>query len=585
MPTPVKPSRVKARGAKPNSAKPRAKKASPKRRKSEPQAEASIPLADLAARKKKARVAKIEINSELLAHAHVSKAWPFEEARKVLSRLKRIPKPTGAIIFETGYGPSGLPHIGTFGEVARTTMVRHAFRVLTEDEIPTRLICFSDDMDGLRKVPDNIPNKEMVAEHLGKPLTQIPDPFGDHASFGQHNNARLGAFLDAFGFDYEFLSATECYTTGRFDKTLLKVLHHYDAIRDVILPTLGPERRATYSPFLPISSITGQVLQVPIIDRDTASGTIFYKEPATGRLTQVPVTSGHCKLQWKADWAMRWAALGVDYEMAGKDLIDSVRLSGHICRILGAQQPEGFNYELFLDEKGEKISKSRGNGLTIEEWLRYASPESLSLYMYQSPRKAKRLYFDVIPRAVDEYVGHLAAYPKEEQDAKLMNPVWHIHSGEPPQAGLPISFALLLNLASASNSEDKEVLWGFIRRYAPHATPEQHPLLDELVGYAIRYFHDFVKPAKSYRAPDKRERAALADLDARLGQLLSGVPAEEIQAVVYSVGKEHGFEPLRAWFSALYEVLLGQTQGPRFGSFVELYGIPESRALIQSALK
>ena len=585
MPTPVKPSRVKARGAKPNSAKPRAKKASPKRRKSEPQAEASIPLADLAARKKKARVAKIEINSELLAHAHVSKAWPFEEARKVLSRLKRIPKPTGAIIFETGYGPSGLPHIGTFGEVARTTMVRHAFRVLTEDEIPTRLICFSDDMDGLRKVPDNIPNKEMVAEHLGKPLTQIPDPFGDHASFGQHNNARLGAFLDAFGFDYEFLSATECYTTGRFDKTLLKVLHHYDAIRDVILPTLGHERRATYSPFLPISSITGQVLQVPIIDRDTASGTILYKEPATGRLTQVPVTSGHCKLQWKADWAMRWAALGVDYEMAGKDLIDSVRLSGHICRILGAQQPEGFNYELFLDEKGEKISKSRGNGLTIEEWLRYASPESLSLYMYQSPRKAKRLYFDVIPRAVDEYVGHLAAYPKEEQDAKLMNPVWHIHSGEPPQAELPISFALLLNLASASNSEDKEVLWGFIRRYAPHATPEQHPLLDELVGYAIRYFHDFVKPAKSYRAPDKRERAALADLDARLGQLLSGVPAEEIQAVVYSVGKEHGFEPLRAWFSALYEVLLGQTQGPRFGSFVELYGIPESRALIQSALK
>jgi lysyl-tRNA synthetase class 1 len=462
--------------------------------------------------------------------------------------------------------------------------VRHAFRVLTEDKIPTRLICFSDDMDGLRKVPGNIPNKEMVAEHLGKPLTQIPDPFGDHSSFGHHNNARLRAFLDTFGFDYEFLSATECYTTGRFDKTLLKVLQHYDAIRDVILPTLGPERRATYSPFLPISSVTGQVLQVPIIDRDTASGTIFYKEPVTGRLTQVPVTSGHCKLQWKADWAMRWAALGVDYEMAGKDLIDSVRLAGHICRILGAQQPEGFIYELFLDEKGEKISKSRGNGLTIDEWLAYASPESLSLYMYQSPRKAKRLYFDVIPRAVDEYVGHLAAYPKEEQDAKLMNPVWHIHLGEPPKAELPISFALLLNLASASNSEDKEVLWGFIRRYAPDATPQDHPLLDQLVGYAIRYFHDFVKPAKSYRAPDKRERAALLGLEARLGQLPSGVLSEEIQAVVYAVGKEHGFEPLRAWFSALYEVLLGQTQGPRFGSFVELYGIPETRALIRNAL-
>ena len=527
---------------------------------------------------------RLEIDSQLLAYAHVSKAWPFEEARKVLSRLKRIPKPTGAIIFETGYGPSGLPHIGTFGEVARTTFVRHAFRVLTEDKIPTRLICFSDDMDGLRKVPDNIPNKEMVAEHLGKPLTAVPDPFGDHPSFGQHNNARLRAFLDTFGFEYEFLSATQCYRSGRFDKTLLKVLEHYDAIRDVILPTLGPDRRATYSPFLPISPVTGHVLQVPIIDRDLASGTILYKEPGTGKLTQLPVTSGHCKLQWKADWAMRWAALGVDYEMAGKDLIDSVRLSGHICRILGAQQPEGFIYELFLDEKGEKISKSRGNGLTIEEWLSYASPESLALYMYQSPKKAKRLYFDVIPRAVDEYVGHLAAYPNEGLEAKLTNPVWHIHAGEPPKAELPISFALLLNLASASNSEDKEVLWGFIRRYAPDATAEKYPLLDQLVGYAIRYFHDFVKPAKRYRGPTEQERAALLDLDGRLAALADGASAEQIQTEVYAIGKEHGFEPLRDWFLALYEVLLGQAQGPRFGSFVELYGLKETRALIGRAV-
>jgi len=552
------------------------------------QAEASMPKVKaqvFAAPAAKAKATpKIEVSSEFLAHTHVSKAWPFEEARKVLSRLKRIPKPTGAIIFETGYGPSGLPHIGTFGEVARTTIVLHAFRVLTEDKIPTRLIAFSDDMDGLRKVPDNIPNKEMVAEHLGRPLTQVPDPFGDHPSFGHHNNARLKAFLDTFGFDYEFLSATECYTSGRLDATLLKVLQHYDAIRDVILPTLGPDRRATYSPFLPISPATGKVLQVPIVDRDLSSGSIVYKDPDTGRLTQVSVTMGHCKVQWKADWAMRWAALGVDYEMAGKDLIDSVRLSGHICRILGAQQPEGFIYELFLDEKGEKISKSRGNGLTIEEWLTYASPESLALYMFQSPRKAKRLYFDVIPRAVDEYVGHLAAYPKEEQAAKLMNPVWHIHSGEPPAAELPISFALLLNLASASNSEDREVLWGFIRRYAQDATPEAHPLLDQLVGYAIRYFHAFVKPNKHYRPPSANERAALLDLDARLAKLPNGVLAEEIQAEVYAVGKEHGFEPLREWFAALYEVLLGQTQGPRFGSFVELYGIAETRALIAKAL-
>jgi lysyl-tRNA synthetase class 1 len=528
--------------------------------------------------------APIEISSELLAHAHVSKAWPFEEARKVVSRLKRIPQPTGSIIFETGYGPSGLPHIGTFGEVARTTMVRHAFRILTEDKIPTRLICFSDDMDGLRKVPDNIPNKEMVAAHLEKPLTQVPDPFNEYPSFGQHNNARLRAFLDKFGFSYEFLSATQCYTSGRFDATLLRVLEHYDEIRDVILPTLGPERRATYSPFLPISPATGKVLQVPVIDRDLVAGSILYKDPDTGKLTQVSVTGGHCKLQWKADWAMRWAALGVDYEMAGKDLIDSVRLSGRICRILGRQQPEGFNYELFLDENGEKISKSRGNGLTIEEWLTYASPESLALYMYQSPKKAKRLYFDVIPRAVDEYAGHLAAFPKEDHAAKLMNPVWHIHEGAPPEADLPISFALLLNLASASNSEDQAVLWGFIRRYAPEATPESQPLLDELVGYAIRYFHDFVKPSKQYRSPTEQERAALEDLDRRLVALPDGVLAEEIQNEVYAVGKEHGFEPLRAWFQALYEVLLGQSQGPRFGSFVQLFGIDNTRALIAKAL-
>ena len=528
--------------------------------------------------------APIEISSELLAHAHVSKAWPFEEARKVVSRLKRIPQPTGSIIFETGYGPSGLPHIGTFGEVARTTMVRHAFRILTEDKIPTRLICFSDDMDGLRKVPDNIPNKEMVAAHLEKPLTQVPDPFNEYPSFGQHNNARLRAFLDKFGFSYEFLSATQCYTSGRFDATLLRVLEHYDEIRDVILPTLGPERRATYSPFLPISPATGKVLQVPVIDRDLAAGSILYKDPDTGKLTQVSVTGGHCKLQWKADWAMRWAALGVDYEMAGKDLIDSVRLSGRICRILGRQQPEGFNYELFLDENGEKISKSRGNGLTIEEWLTYASPESLALYMYQSPKKAKRLYFDVIPRAVDEYAGHLAAFPKEDHAAKLMNPVWHIHEGAPPEADLPISFALLLNLASASNSEDQAVLWGFIRRYAPEATPESQPLLDELVGYAIRYFHDFVKPSKQYRSPTEQERVALEDLDRRLVALPDGVLAEEIQNEVYAVGKEHGFEPLRAWFQALYEVLLGQSQGPRFGSFVQLFGIDNTRALIAKAL-
>jgi lysyl-tRNA synthetase class 1 len=439
-------------------------------------------------------------------------------------------------------------------------------------------------MDGLRKVPDNLPNQELLTANLGKPLTQVPDPFGTHASFGAHNNARLQTFLDHFGFDYEFLSSTDCYRSGRFDATLLKVLEHFDKVMAIILPTLGEERRQTYSPFLPICPRTGVVLQVPLLERRLDAGTVVYKDPETAELMEVPVTGGHCKLQWKADWAMRWAALGVDYEMAGKDLIDSVRLSGRICRVLGATPPEGFSYELFLDENAEKISKSRGNGITIDEWLRYASPESLSLFMYQAPRKAKRLYFDVIPRHVDDYQSFLKKYPEQELKDQLNNPVWHIHEGSPPVDDVPISFNMLLNLVSASNSEDAAVLWGFISRYAPGATPETHPRLNQLVGYAINYFHDFVKPAKSYRLADEREAAALADLNERLEQLAADADGAAIQNIVYDVGKAHGFDNLRDWFRALYEILLGQSQGPRFGNFAELYGLDETRALITRAL-
>src|SRR5579872_4211938 len=369
--------------------------------------------------------------------AEQSNAWPFEEARKIVTRLKKYPK--DEVIFETGYGPSGLPHIGTFGEVARTSMVRHAFRVLTGDAIRTRLIAFSDDMDGLRKVPDNIPNKEMVAQHLNKPLTQVPDPFGTHQSFADHNNARLRAFLDQFGFDYEFLSSTACYKAGRFDEALLAVLEHFDRVMAIMLPSLREERAQSYSPFLPISAHTGAVLQVPVLAHDAKAGTITYEDPDTHERITTLVTGGRCKLQWKPDWAMRWYALGVDYEMAGKDLIDSVKLSGKIATALGAEPPEGFNYELFLDEHGQKISKSKGNGLTIDEWLKYASPESLSLFMFHKPKAAKRLYFDVIPKAVDDYFAFLDEYPNQDADHRLSNPVWHIHSGAPPEIDMPIS--------------------------------------------------------------------------------------------------------------------------------------------------
>jgi lysyl-tRNA synthetase, class I len=521
------------------------------------------------------------------AAAQDARAWPFEEARKVVKRLEKAKDGANkTVIFETGYGPSGLPHIGTFGEVARTAMVRHAFEVLTEGRIKTRLVCFSDDMDGLRKVPDNVPNRDILKAHLDQPLSAIPDPFSNEfPSFAAHNNARLRRFLDRFGFDYEFPSATDYYHAGRFDAALLKMLQVYDEVMDIILPTLGPERRATYSPFLPISPATGKVLQVPMVERHPQAGVVVYIDPDSGEEVVSPVTGGRVKAQWKADWALRWTALGVDYEMCGKDLIDSVTLSSRICRALGGTPPENFIYELFLDQDGAKISKSKGNGLTIEEWLTYASPESLSLFMFQKPRAAKRLYFDVIPKAVDEYLAFLASYPQEEPKAKLENPAWHIHAGNPPAAELPISFALLLNLVSVSNAEDKETLWGFIRKYAPGATPEKYPILDQLAGYALAYYRDLVKPEKTYRLPTELEREALQALSDELAKAPAGASGEDLQNIVYQVGKTHAFEPLRAWFGALYEVLLGQTQGPRFGGFIQLYGVEQTRALIAKALE
>lgn len=532
--------------------------------------------------------------SDLRALAEQSNAWPFEQAKQIVGRLKK--KPKDEVLFETGYGPSGLPHIGTFGEVARTSMVRHAFRVLTEDKIRTKLLAFSDDMDGLRKVPDNVPNKEMLEQDLGKPLTKVRDPFGTHDSFGAHNNAELRRFLDHFGFDYEFASSTAYYTSGRFDATLLKMLENIDKVMAIMLPSLREERAASYSPFLPICPRTGVVLQVPIVEHDKKAGTVSYDDPETKERITVPVTGGHCKLQWKPDWAMRWVALGVDYEMAGKDLIDSVKLSGQICRALDGTPPEGFNYELFLDDKGQKISKSKGNGLTIDEWLRYASPESLSLFMYREPKAAKRLYFDVIPRNVDEYQQFLDGFSRQDAKQRLGNPVWHIHAGQPQASEMPVTFQLLLTLVSSSNAENAETLWGFIGRYRPGVTPQTHPKLDALVGYAINYYRDFVAPTKQFREPGANERAALQDLRDALSQLPADASAEDIQNVVYEIGRREPFlDPVKKgkdgrpgvsldWFNMLYQVLLGQEKGPRFGSFVAVYGVTNAIAMIDAAL-
>ena len=544
--------------------------------------------------------------------AREAKSWPFEQARLLLDRVTRLrltdgerdlaatlfaqgkfaeavrtlPALARPVIFQCGYGASGLPHMGTFGEAARPTMVRTAFRALTEDAVPTELIVFSDDMDGFRKIPDNVPNREMLEEDRDKPVSSVRDPFGEHESFGAHNNARVRAFLDGFGFDYTFMSSTETYRSGRFDAVLLRMLERFDAIQAIMLPTLGEERRATYSPFLPISPRTGRVLQVPTLERNVEAGTITFADE-DGTLTEVPVTGGHVKLQWRPDWAARWAALEVDFEASGKDLIDSVRVSNKIVKALGGEPPEAFHFELFMDEQNQKISKSKGNGLTMEEWLRYGTPDSLAYYMYQSPKSAKRLYFDVIPKAADEYLQQLDAFNRARADGNavaLDNPAWHVHRGAPPERGSPVSFSLLLNLVSAADASTKDILWGFLERYIPGATPASEPLLDQLAGYAINYYEDFVKPSKRFRAPDAKERAAMESLVAKLRAMPPGADAEAIQNQVFEVGKDAGFEPLRGWFSALYEVLLGQSQGPRFGSFTAIFGVERTIALIERAL-
>ena len=525
------------------------------------------------------------MDSGIRAAATISKAWPYEEARKIIKRWpdgKTAKNGTAEpILFETGYGPSGLPHIGTFNEVLRTTMVRRAYEELTGQ--PTRLIAFSDDMDGLRKVPDNIPNPDLLVANLGKPLSRIPDPFGTHESFAAHNNATLRSFLDRFGFDYEFISSTDVYMAGGFDEALKQVLRHWDEILGVMLPTLREERRLTYSPVLPVSPTTGRVLQVPVTVVDADAGTIAFIDEDGTPVTQSAL-GGKSKLQWKVDWAMRWVALGVDYEMAGKDLIDSTIQSGKIARILGARPPEGFNYEMFLDEKGEKISKSKGNGLTLDQWLDYGSEESLAFFAYREPRKAKSLHIGVIPRAVDDYLQFRGNYHAQPVDQKLGNPVHHIHGGKVPDSVLPLTYGLLLNLASLPGVGDKATAWKFVQRYAPGTAPDTDPELDTLIGLAVNYARDFVAPTLQRREPTDTERAALTELDAALATFAPDTPGDAIQNIVFEIGKHHDFESLRHWFQALYETLLGSSQGPRMGSFIALYGVENTRKLIAEAL-
>jgi lysyl-tRNA synthetase class 1 len=513
--------------------------------------------------------------------AKESNAWPFQEAQRLLKSLNGKTPEKGYVLFETGYGPSGLPHIGTFGEVARTILVKNAFNVLSD--IPSKLISFSDDMDGFRKVPENVPNKEMLSLHLDKPLSRVPDPFEKYTSFAEHNNERLKSFLNKFKFDYEFKSSTACYINGDFDQTLLKILNNYEKIINIILPTLGKDRRTTYSPFLPICEETEKVLQVPINKINIDNGTIEYTNNK-GKTVITEVTKGKCKLQWKADWAMRWAALDVNYEMNGKDLTPSFELSKNIVQILGTKAPINMVYELFLDKNGEKISKSKGNGLSIEEWLAYGTEESLSLYMYQNPKRAKKLYFDTIPKLVDEYSKYVTGSKDQNIEIKIKNPVWHIHNGNIPDNIPTISYAMLLNLASVCNAKNSEILWGFVSKYTNN-NDQSDPLMNNLINKALQYYKDFVAPYKKYKKPNENEISALQNLNQRLAKIKNTSDHEEIQSEIYETGKEYNYTELREWFSALYEILLGQKQGPRMGSFIAIYGCEETRELINKAIQ
>jgi|TARA_B100001093_G_scaffold413659_1_gene403584 lysyl-tRNA synthetase class 1 len=509
-------------------------------------------------------------------------SWPFVEIRKLLKDRKDLIKSKNKIIFQTGYGPSGLPHIGTFGEVARTTMMINALNHI--QNIETDLITFSDDMDGLRKVPDNIPNDKVLHENLGKPLTSIPDPFKKFDSFGEHNNEMLKDFLNKFNFKFNFKSSTKNYQTGKFNNSLMRVLDKYEDIMEIILPTLRSERKKTYSPFLPICPTTGKVLEIPLLEMNKKNGTVVFDN--NGKKLEAEIINGNCKLQWKVDWAMRWFTFDVDFEMYGKDLTESAILSNKICKTLGKKPPNGFAYELFLDEKGEKISKSKGNGITIEQWLRYASPESLSLYMYQNPTRAKKLYSEVVPKAVDEYLSLIETFSKQETKEQLLNPVWHVHNGKPPSEKIVMTFSMLLNLVGSSNAESKEILWKFIQRFHPDIKPENYKVLDELTEYAINYFKDKVEPNKKYKVPNENEKKALINLAKKLELVLQETKPEDIQTVVYSAGKENGYEKkLREWFILIYEVLFGSVDGPRMGFFISFFGVKETIKLIMEKLK
>jgi lysyl-tRNA synthetase class 1 len=513
-------------------------------------------------------------------------SWPFKEAQTLQKRFKAPPdKP---VTFETGFGPSGLPHIGTFAEVARTTWVQRAFEHLSGWE--TRLIAFSDDMDGLRKVPLNMPQPDMLAEHLGKPLCYIPDPFGQDESYSAHMNRKLQEFLDAYGFTYQFQSSQEAYERGDFDEGLAILLQKVEQVRAIILPTLGQDKRADWSPFFPICQKCGRIYSTRVIGYHPEDNTIDYvcdqpigSAAGCGDKNTISILGGQVKVGWKVDWALRWYAYDVGYEMYGKDLIDSARLSGQITRLMSKQPPNGFFYEMFLDEEGRKISKSVGKGLTVNGWVSYAPLESLLHYLFQNPRRAKRLFWDVVPKSVDDYLADLRQYPSLDETKKPDQAIWHIFNlgRNVPAYDAGINFSLVNNLVSALGTDQAELTYEYLKRYDP-STANHEDMVRDLVQKSINYYRDFILPGKQYRLPTEAERQLLQAARDRLSNFESD-DENDLQTIPFDIARENDIPPAKV-FQAFYQVVLGQERGPRFGTFARLVGKEKLLLLLDKAL-
>ena len=513
--------------------------------------------------------------------------WPFKEAAQIVKLRK--PRSDRPVLFETGFGPSGLPHIGTFAEVARTSWVRNAFEEVTG--LDTRLMTFSDDMDGLRKVPLNFPNQRMLKEHLGRPLCTIPDPFSESDCFSGYMNNKLRDFLDTYQFNYEFKSSSVSYKGGDFDQGLAILLEKVQDVHSIVAPTLGEEKRDSWSPFLPICPSCGSVYSTRVTEYFPSRGEIGFvcdgnggDFAGCGAEGEVSIFSGNVKVGWKMDWALRWYTYEVDYEMYGKDLIESAKLSGRIVRLMGKHPPVGMNYELFLDEEGKKISKSVGKGLTVDTWVEYAPIESLLYYIFQNPRRARRLYWDVVPKCVDDYLDALRKYPTIEPEKSPEQALWHIYGrgNSVPSYGAQVNFSMVGNLISALGTDAPDLLVEYLNRYDKKS--DDYPVvIKELIRKGMNYYRDFILPKKQYRTP-------LASEADQLRQLLFALEGadflneEELQAIPFELARKNNIDP-KLFFQMFYEIVLGQQRGPRFGSFAKMLGLEHIQQMLNKRIE